>query len=86
MSSTTRDDTSKIRFTCFVYQNCPARFTRKKNIDLYRESFIQENTALISTVNSSGKRLGVLMDPQKKIFSMFSRRRNRYIVLSSRRR
>ncbi|PKK58732.1 hypothetical protein RhiirC2_763177, partial [Rhizophagus irregularis] len=44
------------------------------NIELYRKNFFQENTALISTVNSDRpeKRLGVWMDPQKKISQCFS--------------
>ncbi|PKK61853.1 hypothetical protein RhiirC2_198360 [Rhizophagus irregularis] len=44
------------------------------NIELYRKDFLQENIALINTVNSDKpeKRQGVWMDPQKKISQCFS--------------
>ncbi|EXX65387.1 hypothetical protein GLOIN_2v1777831 [Rhizophagus irregularis DAOM 181602=DAOM 197198] len=41
-------------------------------IDLYRKDFAQDNPALVSTVNSSKERQGVLIDPQKKISQYFS--------------
>src|SRR5436305_9988076 len=41
-------------------------------IDLYRKDFAQDNHALVSTVNSSKERQGVLIDPQKKISQYFS--------------
>ena len=40
-------------------------------IDLYRKDFAQDNHALVSTVNSSKERQGVLIDPQKKISQYF---------------
>ncbi|RIA78952.1 hypothetical protein C1645_841965 [Glomus cerebriforme] len=43
------------------------------NIELYRKDFLQENVALINTVNTDRpeKRQGVWMDPQKKISQCF---------------
>lgn len=41
-------------------------------IDLYKKDFAYNNNALVSTVNNSKERQGVLIDPQKKISQYFS--------------